>query len=109
MMCFMSLSIVLISGIEMSNNNSKIYFITDADAKDAHLENEVKNGLKAKGLELIAILTGKCPGRRKRDATGENIFWLFGSSLLYPCIFDLKTFTDSYLNDLALLKPVNCC
>lgn len=70
----MSLRIVLISGIEMSNNNSKIYFITDADAKDAYLENEVKNGLKAKGLELIAILTGKCPGRRKRDGSGKNIF-----------------------------------
>lgn len=68
------LSTVLISGIEMSNNNSKIYFITDADAKDAHLENEVKNGLKAKNLELIMILTGKCPGRRKRDGTGKNIF-----------------------------------
>lgn len=65
---------VLISGIEMSNNNSKIYFITDADAKDAHLENEVTNGLKAKNLELIMILTGKCPGRRKRDGTGKNIF-----------------------------------
>lgn len=68
------LSTVLISGIEMSNNNSKIYFITDADAKDARLENEVTNGLKAKNLELIMILTGKCPGRRKRDGTGKNIF-----------------------------------
>lgn len=58
----------------MSNNNSKIYFITDADAKDANLENEVKNGLKAKNLELIAILTGKCSDRRKRDSSGKNIF-----------------------------------
>ncbi|XP_034329464.2 uncharacterized protein [Magallana gigas] len=67
----------ILKGIEMSNNNSKIYFITDADAKDAHLENEVTNGLKAKNLELIMILTGKCPGRRKRDGTGKN----YGSTI----------------------------
>lgn len=58
----------------MSNNNSKNYFITDADAKDAYLENEVKNGLKAKNLELIAILTGKCSDRTKRDGTGKKNF-----------------------------------
>lgn len=58
----------------MSNNNSKIYFITDADAKDAYLENEVKNGLKEKNLELIAILTGKCSDRTKRDGRGKENF-----------------------------------
>lgn len=70
-------SIVLILGIEMFNNNFKIYFIIDVDVKDVYLENEVKNGLKVKNLEFIVIFIGKCFGRRKRDGIGKNIFLIF--------------------------------
>lgn len=72
-----SFSIVLILGIEMFNNNFKIYFIIDVDVKDVYLENEVKNGLKVKNLEFIVIFIGKCYGRRKWDGIGKNIFLIF--------------------------------
>lgn len=44
----------------MSNNNSNIYFLTDADAKDENLRTQVINGLKEKHLTPIIILTGQC-------------------------------------------------
>lgn len=34
------------AGIEMSNNDSNIYFVTGADAKDVYLKQGVINGLK---------------------------------------------------------------
>lgn len=86
----------------MFNNNLKIYFIIDVDVKDVYLENEVINGLKVKNLEFIMIFIGKCFGRRKRDGIGKNIFWFFGSLLLYFCIFGFKIFMNDYLNDLVL-------
>lgn len=70
-------SIVLILGIEMFNNNLKIYFIIDVDVKDVYLENEVISGLKVKNLEFIMIFIGKCFGRRKRGGIGKNIFLIF--------------------------------
>lgn len=56
----------MIAGIEMSNNNSNIYLLTDADAKDEHLKNQVLNGLMEKHLTPKFILTGQC-SRRKRE------------------------------------------
>nr|XP_022288697.1 von Willebrand factor A domain-containing protein 7-like isoform X3 [Crassostrea virginica] len=60
----------LLKGIEMSNNNSNIYLLTDADAKDEHLKNQVLNGLMEKHLTPIFILTGQC-SRRKREISRQ--------------------------------------
>lgn len=61
------------AGIEMSNNDSNIYFVTGADAKDVYLKQGVINGLKAKRLKLIAFLNDNCSRRRKRGANGKKI------------------------------------
>lgn len=61
----------ILKGIEMSNNDSNIYFVTGADAKDVYLKQGVINGLKAKSLKLIAFLNDKCSRRRKRGADGQ--------------------------------------
>lgn len=60
------------AGIEMSNNDSNIYFVTGADAKDVYLKQGVINGLKAKSLKLIAFLNDNCSRRRKRGADGKK-------------------------------------
>lgn len=44
----------------MSNNNSNIYLLTDADAKDEHLKSQVLKGLMEKHLKPKFILTGQC-------------------------------------------------
>nr|XP_022288711.1 von Willebrand factor A domain-containing protein 7-like [Crassostrea virginica] len=61
----------LLKGIEMSNNNSKIYVLTDADAKDEHLRDEVTNGIRRKNLEPVFIITGQC-SRKKRDVSQHS-------------------------------------
>lgn len=63
---------VFFAGIELSNSNSNIYFVTGADANDVYLKQGVINGLKAKSLKLIAILTDNCSRRKKRVADGEK-------------------------------------
>ncbi|XP_062573736.1 von Willebrand factor A domain-containing protein 7-like [Saccostrea cucullata] len=57
----------MLKGIEMSNKNSKIYLCTDADAKDEYLQDRVIEGLRAKSLTPVFLLTGQCSSRRKRD------------------------------------------
>ena len=59
-------------GIEMSNNNSKIYVLTDADAKDEHLRDEVTNGIRRKNLEPVFIITGQC-SRKRRDISRKFV------------------------------------
>ncbi|XP_062573737.1 von Willebrand factor A domain-containing protein 7-like [Saccostrea cucullata] len=61
----------MLKGIEMSNANSKIYLCTDADAKDEYLQNQVNEGLRAKYLTPVFLLTGQCSLRRKRDIIGK--------------------------------------
>ena len=56
----------------MSNNNSKIYLLTDADAKDEHLRDEVTNGIRRKNLEPVFIITGQC-SRKKRDVSRKFV------------------------------------
>lgn len=70
------------AGIEMSNNDSNIYFVTGADAKDVYLKQGVINGLKAKSLKLIAFLNDKCSRRRKRGADGKKTLELYLSIYL---------------------------
>lgn len=65
------------AGIEMSNNNSNIYFVTGADAKDDYLKLDVINGLKARSLKLIAFLNDNCSRRIKRGANGKNTLGLY--------------------------------
>ncbi|XP_078333510.1 uncharacterized protein LOC111100854 isoform X2 [Crassostrea virginica] len=60
----------LLKGIEMSNNNSNIYFLSDADAKDEHLRSEVIKGLVEKQLIPKFFLTGQCT-RRKREISRQ--------------------------------------
>ena len=60
-------------GIEMSNNNSKIYVLTDADAKDELLRDEVTNGIRRKNLEPVFIITGQC-SRKKRDVSRKFVY-----------------------------------
>lgn len=70
-----------IAGIELSNNNSKIYIMTGARETNASLKTEVINGLKAKNLIPIYILTGNCSSQTQRDVYGKMaVFLLF-------CIF----------------------
>ncbi|XP_061178318.1 uncharacterized protein LOC133186947 [Saccostrea echinata] len=57
----------LLKGIEMSNENSKIYIYTDADAKDEELLPQVDANVKAKSIKPIFILTGQCSTRKKRE------------------------------------------
>ena len=56
----------------MSNNNSKIYLVTDADAKDEYLIDEVTNGITRKNLEPVFIITGQC-SRKKRDISRKFV------------------------------------
>jgi hypothetical protein len=52
---------VMISpGIEMSNRRSKIYLCTDASAKDPEKVTDLIQGLKAKSLTPVFLLTGSC-------------------------------------------------
>lgn len=70
-----------IAGIELSNNNSKIYIMTGARETNASLKTEVINGLKAKHLIPIYILTGNCSSQTQKDVYGKMaVFLLF-------CIF----------------------
>lgn len=56
----------------MSNNNSNIYFLSDADAKDEHLRSKVIKGLVEKQLIPKFFLTGQCT-RRKREISRKFI------------------------------------
>lgn len=70
-----------IAGIELSNNNSKIYIMTGARETNASLKTEVINGLKAKNLIPIYVLTGNCSRQTQKDVYGKMaVFLLF-------CIF----------------------
>lgn len=71
------------AGIEMSNNDSNIYFVTGADAKDIYLKQDVIYGLKTKSLKLIAFLNDNCSRRIKRGADGKNTLGLY----IYMYIF----------------------
>lgn len=57
----------------MSNEKSKIFLCTDADAKDGDKQEEVIAGLIAKQLTPVFLLTGQCSRRRrKRNSDGGN-------------------------------------
>ena len=76
----------------MSNNNSKIYLLTDADAKDEHLIDEVTNGITRKNLEPVFIITGQC-SRKKRDVSRKFVD-------------DIRAFQE-YVSNCQSLNP--CC
>lgn len=59
-------SLEFVAGIEMSNNNSKLYLSTDASAKDSDKAYDVINGLTAKSLTPVFLLTGTCSFIRRR-------------------------------------------
>jgi hypothetical protein len=56
----------------MSNRNSKLYLCTDASAKDSEKVYEVINGLIAKSLTPVFLITGSCGFTRRRD-NKENL------------------------------------
>lgn len=67
----------MLKGIEMSNEKSKIYLCTDADAKDEDKQGDVMAGLIAKQLTPVFLLTGQCSRRRrKRNSGGAEEFEL---------------------------------
>lgn len=100
-----------IAGIEISNNNSKIYIMTDARKTNASLKKEVIDGLKAKNLIPIYILTGNCSRQSRDDVYGKKagffslfIFVCFSISIIILCTLNFRIIfvlcsDNSYLFD----------
>ncbi|XP_067664114.1 von Willebrand factor A domain-containing protein 7-like [Haliotis asinina] len=61
----------LINALVVCDDNSKVYFFSDASAKDAHLGATVLSLAVLKNIQLEFILTGDC-GRRKRSTEDGN-------------------------------------
>lgn len=49
-----------------STKGSKVYYFSDADAKDVHRESEVKSLAKEKKISINFFITGKCSLRKRR-------------------------------------------
>lgn len=74
-----------IAGIELSNNNSKIYILTGARETNASFKTEVLDGLKAKHLIPIYILTGNCSRQSQEELYGKKIRF-FHSFCILVCL-----------------------
>lgn len=84
----------------MSNEKSKIYLCTDADAKDEDKQGDVMAGLIAKQLTPVFLLTGQCSRRRrKRNSDG-------GRYLSIDSILKKKVFIRSKQTTLVLRTKV---
>lgn len=84
-----------IAGIELSNNNSKMYILTGARETNASFKTEVIDGLKAKHLIPIYILTGNCSRQSQEELYGKKIrffsfFLYFGLSSISNLVYSLN-------------------
>jgi hypothetical protein len=70
--------------IQLSRKESTVLVFSDADAKDADREDEVKAAALDKNIEVTFLLTGTCSRRRRRETQGIVI--LFICCILYEVL-----------------------
>ena len=61
----------ILSAIQLSRKESTVLVFSDADAKDADREAEVRAAALDKNIEVTFLLTGQCPLRRRRETQGR--------------------------------------
>jgi hypothetical protein len=70
----------ILLAIELSRKESTVLVFSDADAKDANREAEVRAAANDKNIIVTFLLTGTCSRRRRRETQG--ILIMFISSIL---------------------------
>jgi hypothetical protein len=70
----------ILLAIELSRKESTVLVFSDADAKDAHREAEVRAAANDKNIIVTFLLTDTCSRRRRRETQG--ILIMFISSIL---------------------------
>lgn len=95
-------------GIEMSNEKSKIYLCTDADAKDEDKQGDVMAGLIAKQLTPVFLLTGQCSRRRRKRNSGGGRYLSIDSILKRKCSSNLNKSTPVLRNEVFFSKEAGC-
>jgi hypothetical protein len=82
----------LLAAIENSDRNSRIFFFSDASAKDGHKARLVSSGASRKNIAIIFVLTGSCSPVDPNyiqiaEETGGQVFFVGPSEV--ESIFDL--------------------
>ena len=66
----------ILLAIELSRKESTVLVFSDADAKDADREAEVRAAATDKNIIVTFLLTGQCSRRRRRETQGILIMFM---------------------------------